>query len=246
MDAEPPQEKGLIDFSTGAVAPAQEEPAPPKTVQKLTLTGELVEVPEPPPPPPKTSETPSAPGPEHGGTPEEPGPDQGKPVFRMTYCRDCGVQNEEGATECRRCRRPLPVLTEPPPDLVPLRRSWGFDLLGLAWIGLGFAAVYCGRFLIKAHPERPGATLSDYLWTGAVVCAPGILIIMRHYFCRMLFWLMTVGSLMVWSVLGFLWLYVGLHVTDNGRVGLAWLAALSVLSVLSYITVRLNDEFDFG
>lgn len=232
----------LIDFSSSvshAVSPPA--PTPPPVVQRMTLTGEVVDVPDfsaapskpvAPPAPPAPAPTASA--------------DAGEPVFRMTYCRTCGIQNEEGAVECRKCKQPLPVLSGPPPDLVPLRRSWGFDLLGLAWIVLGFSAVYCGRFLIKADPQHLGITWSDYFWTGIVVCAPGVMVFLRHYFCRFLFWLMTFGSIMVWSVIGFLWLYVGLHITENGRVGLMWLAALSLLSVMSYLTVRLNDEFDFG
>lgn len=233
------EEHGLIDFSSGARHPDVAQ-SPPRTVLKTTLTGEVVEVPDfstPPVPAGGTTESVS---------PATATPESGKPVFRMTYCKTCGVQNDEGAEKCRKCGQILPLLSEPPPDLVPLRRSWGFDLLGVAWLVLGFSAVYCGRFLIKADPAHPGVTWSDYFWTGVVVCAPGVMIFLRHYFCRMLFWLMTFGSLMVWSVIGFIWLYVGLHVTENGRVGLLWLGALSGLSVLSYLVVRLNDEFDAG
>jgi len=218
--------------------PPREEP--PRTL-RATLTGEVAEVPD-------FSAAPSvaaAPVP-ITSEPAEASQDIAAPVFRLTYCKTCGIQNEEGAEKCRKCGQPLPILTGPPPELTPLRRCWGFVLLGVAWIALGFAAVYCGRFLIKADPEHPGVTWADYFWTGVVVCAPGVLVFVRHYFCRMLFWLMTFGSILVWSVIGFLWLYVGLRISDNGKVGLWWLAALSGLSLISYLTVRLNDEFDFG
>ncbi len=238
---EPTSDEQLIDFASTQPSPTTPIAPNPPTVLKTTLTGEVVEVPDFSAMPataqtPKPPEAPSALS--DASAPE--------PVFRMTYCRTCGIQNDEGAVECRKCHQPLPVLTGPPPDLTPLRRSWGFDVLGLAWIALGASAVYCGRFLIKADPAHPGVTWADYFWTGVVVCAPGVMIFLRHYFCKFLFWLLTFGSMMVWSVIGFLWLYVGLHVSDNGRVGLMWLAALSLLSGISFLTVRLNDEFDFG
>jgi hypothetical protein len=238
-----------------AEAPVIEEdftaPAPPATPQlasqptrlATTLTGEVVEIPDfsvmsqhilPDAP---SSKAPTA---------APPASEPDKPVMRITFCKTCGIQNEETATECRKCRQPLEIITEPLPDIKPIGRSWGFDLLGVAWIALGLAAAYCGRFIVKADPAHPGITWADYFWTGVVVCAPGVLIFMRHYFCRFMFWAMTFASMLIWAVIGFIWLYIGLHVTDNGRVGLLWFAALSGLSFISYLTVRLNDEFDVG
>ncbi|HET7854466.1 MAG TPA: hypothetical protein VFM04_08415, partial [Candidatus Methylomirabilis sp.] len=76
--------------------------------------------------------------------------------------------------------------------------------------------------------------------------APGILIFMRHVFCKVLFWVMTLGSILVWAVIGFIWYFVGIYISDNTQVGLIWLAVLSGLSFVSWLTVRLNDEFDFS
>lgn len=167
-------------------------------------------------------------------------------VMVLTFCKACGFQNAEGARECAKCGKPLEVVSaSAAPVMEALPRAWGFDLLGVAWIALGFAAVYCGQFLVKTDPNHPGVTWADYFWTGVVVCAPGILIFMRHVFCKVLFWAMTLGSIMVWSVIGFIWLFVGLRVSDNGQIGLVWLALLSGLSVVSYATVRMNDAFDF-
>lgn len=240
-----PEADALIDFAASP-SPTDQPPASPRTVIRTTLTGEQVEVPdlsEAPPPFTQDLAQPAATGPPDGTAPDAK---PAAPVFRLTYCKTCGIQNDEGATVCRKCREPLPVLTEPVPDIEPLRRTWGFDLLGLAWVALGVAAVYCGRFIVRTQPGHPGITWPDYFWTGIVVCAPGVLIFMRHYFCKFLFWVMAFSSILVWSVIGFIWLYVGLHVSENGSVGLAWLAALSLLSLISYATVRLNDEFDFG
>lgn len=235
----------LIDFSVHEPArpptpPATAEQPPQRTVLKTTLTGEVVEVPD--------LSVPVQPAQPDKGVPTAPpvpsSPEA--PVFRLTYCKTCGIQNDEGAEVCRKCREPLPVLTEPPPDIVPLKRSWGFDLLGVAWLCLGIAAVYAGRFIVKADPEHPGITWADYFWTGIVVCAPGVLVFVRHYLCKPLFWLLTFSSVLVWGVIGFIWLYIGLAIGENGRIGLSWLAALSLLAVISYVTVRLNDEFDIG
>ncbi len=209
----------------------------------VTLTGEVVELPD------FAAQSARA-AVEHAEKAAEPqtpqAPDAPAPVMRITFCKTCGIQNEESATVCRKCRQPLEVISEPLPDIQPLRRSWGFDVLGLAWIALGVAAAYCGQFIIRADPEDPGITWGDYLWTGVVVCVPGALIFVRHWFCRLMFWAMTFASAMIWAVIGFIWLYIGLHVTDNGMVGLMWFAALSGLSLISYVTVRLNDEFDAG
>ncbi len=236
-----------INFASSETLRKPSEPAPAKTVMRTTLTGEVVEVPDfsapvaPPEPMSDSTGVVAPPGPV-----PEPGSGDAAPVFRLTYCRTCGIQNDEGATVCRKCREALPVLSEPVPDIQPLRRSWGFDVLGLAWVALGASAVYCGRFIVKADPNNPGLTWADYFWTGIVVCAPGVMIFLRHYFCKIMFWTMTFASALIWAVIGFLWLYVGLHVSENGSVGLAWFAALSILSLLSFATVRLNDEFDFG
>lgn len=250
-----PATEQLRDFSAesapGEGAHGQANTAP-RTI--TTLTGEVVELPrtsddgqsEHEPVPDLsylTRPTLLAPPPEQ---PQEGGEPEAKQVLRITFCKTCGIQNEETAVACRKCRQPLEVIAEPLPDIKPLRRSWGFDLLGVAWLVLGVAAAYCGRFMIKADPAHPGITWGDYFWTGAVVCAPGVLIFIRHWFCRFMFWAMTFAAAMIWAVIGFIWLYVGLHVDDNGRVGLMWFAALSLLSLLSWATVRLNDEFDAG
>lgn len=168
-------------------------------------------------------------------------------LMRLTFCKGCGQQNDEEAVECRKCGAPLEVIeADRVPDIVPVPRTVAFDVLGGVWCALGLAAIYCGQFLVKADPQHPGTTWADYFWTGMVACAPGILIFMRHYFCKFLFWVMTLVSLLVWSVLGFFWLFIGLHISENGKVGLTWLALLSGLSVFSYYVVRQNDEFDFG
>ncbi|MBM3495079.1 MAG: hypothetical protein FJX72_12290 [Armatimonadetes bacterium] len=231
------------DFS----APAPSPVVPPATRVTsdeprvaTTLTGEVVEV--------QDFSTPREASPAHVDAVQAPPPasDPSAPIMRITYCKTCGIQNEETATACRKCRQPLEIITEPLPDIKPLRRSWGFDVLGVSWIALGLAAAYCGRFVVKADPSHPGMTWADYFWTGLVVCAPGVLIFMRHWFCKFTFWAMTFAATLIWAIIGFIWLYIGLHVSDNGRVGLMWFAALSVLSFISYVTVRLNDEFDVG
>ena len=75
--------------------------------------------------------------------------------------------------------------------------------------------------------------------------APGVLVIMRHHFCRMLFWVMTLGSILVWSVIFVVWITGHLHVSDKGQVGLSWLFAFSCLSAISFALVRTNDAFDY-
>ena len=227
-----------------APIPNAEDDIPMPTRLATSLTGEVVEIPDFSARSARPSAE-SAPEPARQTEPQKPD-EPAKPVMRITFCKTCGIQNEESATECRKCRQPLEVIAEPLPDITPLRRSWGFDVLGIAWIALGLAAAYCGQFIIKSDPEHPGITWGDYIWTGVVVCAPGVLIFMRHWFCRLMFWVMTFASAMIWAVIGFIWLYIGLPVTDNGRVGLMWFAALSGLSLISFLTVRFNDEFDAG
>ena len=54
---------------------------------------------------------------------------------------------------------------------------------------------------------------------------------------------MTFASILIWAIIGFIWMVLGeMHVTDNGQIGLIWLAVLSALSALSYLTVRTNDK----
>lgn len=219
--------------------PPAQAPSADRTRTATTLTGEVVDMPDF-----STPRDEPAPAPEPEPAPAS-GPGEGA-VMRITFCKTCGIQNDETATACRKCRQPLEIITEPLPDIKPLRRSLGFDLLGISWIALGVAAVYCGRFVAKADPNRVGMTWADYFWTGLVVCAPGVLVFMRHWFCKVMFWAMMFASGLIWAVIGFIWLYIGLSVSDNGRVGLMWFAALSVLSFISYVTVRLNDEFDIG
>ncbi len=172
--------------------------------------------------------------------------DASKQIFRLSYCKNCGLENEPGVVECRQCKQELEIVAAPPPPIEPLPRSWGFDLLGLLWIALGISAIVCGQFLVKADPQHPNTTVADYLWTGVVVCAPGVLVFLRHFFCKIMFWTMTLGSLLVWAVLGVVWITGHLRVSDNGQVGLTWLAVLSGLSVFSFFVVRVNDQFDFG
>ena len=115
-----------------------------------------------------------------------------------------------------------------------------------AMIILGVIAVYAGQFLIKADSNQKGIAIADYLWTGFVVCAPGILIFLRHFFCKLLFWVLTLGSALVWSVIGFIWIIGKLAVSDNNQVTLIWLSVLSGLSLVSWYVVRSNDTFDAG
>ncbi len=233
----PNQFDELINFSD--LAPAPPAPVVESRTKRLmrTLTGETIEI----------------------EAPEEQGQiiaaEIGKstlsttltgPVMRLTFCKSCGQQNDENAVDCRKCKTTLEVVeADSVPEIQKLPRYWPFDLLGSVWILLGFAAIYCGRFLVKATDEAD-TTLSDYFWTGVVACAPGIFIVLRHYFCKPLFWTMTLGSALVWSVIIFIWAIGHLHVSDNGQVGLMWLASLSVLSLVSYFTVRQNDAFDAG
>jgi hypothetical protein len=61
----------------------------------------------------------------------------------------------------------------------------------------------------------------------------------------MLFWVMTLGSIMVWSVIFVVWMTGHLQVSDKGEVGLTWTFALSCLSAISFFLVRTNDAFDY-
>jgi ribosomal protein L40E len=247
---------GLIRFDEERPEPS-EETAPSGSRMAMTLTGEMAEVggARSECPTPAESVRQVSPASDRADKPKlaatvgdtqivaEPM----QAVMRLTFCKACGQQNDEGAVECRKCRTPLEVVAAGSvKEIEPLPRAWGFDLLAAAWIILGFAAVYSGWFLVKTDPKHPGTTWADYFWTGIVVCAPGVLIIIRHYFCKLLFWVMTLASALVWAVIGFIWYFVGLHVSENGQIGLDWLALLSVLSAVSYYTVRQNDAFDFG
>lgn len=230
----------LRDFTAEIVLPRPPEPRRGFKRLLVTLTGEQVEAPEPA----EASEQPAAQLPLTLG---DAAPPEAVPpgMMRLLYCKHCGLQNDEAAVECRRCRRPLEVVEAGSVgDITPLRRAWGFDLLGLAWVVLGVSAIVAGRFLIKASPAHAGVTWSDYFWTGVVACAPGVLIFMRHFFCRVLFWVMTLASALIWSLLGAMWILGYLHVTDNGQIGLIWLGALSGLGAISWFVVRVNDAFD--
>lgn len=171
----------------------------------------------------------------------------GEEVMILSYCKHCGHQNPEGLKECEKCANTLDVVAiNSVKEMEQLPRAWGFDVLGLVWIILGFAAVYAGQFLVKYDKDHPGTTVADYLWTGFVVCAPGIFIFMRHYFCKLLFWVLTLASGLVWCVIGFIWIIGKLQVSDNMQVTLIWLAVFSFLSLISWYTVRSNDAFDAG
>ncbi len=222
--------------------PQTQTRAEPKTRIVTTLTGEEVEVPDDSPVSVLSGETTSAAATigqsEVAAEPETP-------VFVLTFCKVCGYQNPEGVKECVKCKSMLEVVHEPLGDVAPLPRAWGFDALGVLWIVLGIGAIFSGWFLLKADPSHPGQSWADYFWTGVVACAPGILIFMRHVFCKVLFWVMTLGSILVWAVIGTVWILGRLYVSDNGQVGLTWLFILSLLSAISYYTVRVNDAFDF-
>lgn len=221
-DSAPIKFDGLIQLADSA----------PQTM--TTLTGETVEVDSP---------STSQPAATIGDTrliaqPEEP-------VMVLSFCRACGFQNEEGVRECVKCKNLLEVIKSSEwKEMEALPRAWGFDVLGLAWIVLGVAAIFAGQFLLQATPGK--TTWADYFWTGIVVCAPGIMIFMRHVACKIIFWAMTFASILVWLVIGFIWQFVGLQLTPNSEVGLSWLALLSALSAISYFTVRTNDAFDWS
>jgi hypothetical protein len=242
----PPAEpqKPLINFEPGATAA---EIAPRRTV--VTLTGEIVEVEEPEPPTliqnAQAAPDPSAPAAIIGGESVEAGPTQH--LIRLTWCKNCGFDNPEGVVECVKCKNMLEVVDakDAPGEIEPLPRAWGFDVLGGIWCVLGLAAIYCGQFLVKTDASRKATTWSDYFWTGVVACAPGVFIFLRHHFCKLLFWVMSLASALVWSVIGVVWITGHLYVSDNGQIGLEWLFALTILSVVSYYTVRQNDAFDF-
>lgn len=222
----------LVLESAPAVPPSAPQPARTMT----TLTGEVVEVQDADLAPSASSTAAMI------GTAEIKA-ETSKPIFVLSFCRACGYQNPEGVVECIKCKTMLETVEEPPGDIEPLPRAWGFDVLGAAWIILGFGAIFSGMFLLKASDS--GKTWADYFWTGIVACAPGFLIFGRFVFCKILFWVMTLASIGVWAVIGFIWYYVGLRISPNGEVGLIWLAMLSALSIVSYATVRLNDAFDF-
>lgn len=244
----PASDKPLIQFEPGASSEDQ-----PARRMAMTMTGEMVEVEEEPAAPsvlPSQSHLPVQPA------PVEPAAAQigesriegaAEDLITLTFCKNCGYDNPEGVMECVRCKAMLErVPFGSVKEIEPLPRAWGFDALGLVWMALGFAAVFCGQFLVKADTSTRHATWADYFWTGIVVCAPGIFIFMRHHFCKLLFWVMTLGSALVWAVIGFIWLFVGLRISDEGTIALEWLAALSFLSLVSYITVRQNDAFDYA
>lgn len=173
--------------------------------------------------------------------------DTSQQVMYLTYCKKCATQNEEGVTECKRCGAELEVVAvDSVKEIVMPPRAWGFDVLGVGWIALGIAAIVCGQFLVKADPKHPGVTWTDYLWTGAVVCIPGVLIFMRHYFCKLMFWVMTLLSLLTWPLVGLIWYTGHLRISENTALGLYWLGGLSGLSLFSYFVVRTNDAFDMG
>ena len=173
--------------------------------------------------------------------------DPGEEVMILSFCKHCGHQNPEGLKECEKCKTTLDIVAvHSYKEMEALPRSWGFDILGVIWIILGGYAVYAGQFLIKADANVKGIAIADYLWTGFVVCAPGILIFLRHYFCKLLFWILTLGSALVWSVIGFIWILGKLAVSDNNQVTLIWLAVFSGLCLASWYTVRSNDAFDAG
>jgi hypothetical protein len=241
--AEPP-----ITF-TGMFAETEPDPAPvpepekPRTKTLTTLTGEVVDVPDDAPSDAEqTTEMPAAAA-TIGSAQVAAEPES--PVFVLTFCKVCGYQNPEGINECVKCKSMLEVVHEPLRDVEPLPRAWIFDALGVFWIVLGFAAIFSGWFLLKADSSQHGQSWADYFWTGVVACAPGILIFMRHVFCKILFWVMTLASILVWAVIGTVWILGHLWISDNGQVGLTWLFVLSLLSAISYYTVRVNDAFDY-
>ncbi len=242
----------LIKFDglTSADLPPQPEiepePAPeikplPETRTATTLTGEVVELPVE-----RTAQAGNGSGTAAAIGSAQIAANPQKPLFIQSFCNNCGYQNEEDVRECAKCKSMLLVLEEPLADIEPLPRAWGFDVLGAAWIVLGIAAIFCGRFLLRANPEQHGASIADYFWTGVVACAPGMMIFIRHMFCKLMFWVMTLASIMVWAVIGTVWILGYLQVSDNAEVGLVWLAVLSSLSFISFVTVRLNDAFDYS
>jgi hypothetical protein len=219
------------------VSEAQLEPA---VKQRVTLTGEVIEelISSAPA---ETASTPAA----SIGNEQITAPITDE-VMTLTFCKQCGYQNPEGVKECGQCGKQLEVIAVNDfKEIESLPRAYSFDVLGAIWIILGLAAILAGQFLVKTDASRPQASMADYLWTGVVAIAPGVLVIMRHHFCRLLFWVMTLGSIMVWSVIAVVWITGHLHVSDNGQVGLTWLFALSILSAISFFLVRTNDAFDY-
>jgi hypothetical protein len=167
-------------------------------------------------------------------------------VMVLTFCKQCGYQNVEGVKECAQCGKQLDIIAVSEfREIEALPRAWGFDVLGAVWVILGVAAIFAGQFLVKTDASRAHASIADYLWTGVVAIAPGVLVFMRHHFCRALFWVMTLASFMIWSVIFIVWITGHLHVSDKGQVGLSWIFALSMLSGISFFLVRTNDAFDY-
>ncbi len=241
---------GLIRFGDDPepeVAPVYEPPEPtpaPGKRIRVTMSGETIEEDIP------DSELTSSAGVETivagkiGNT--EIHAELGAEIMVLSFCKHCGHSNPEGLKECEKCGRKLDIVAAGSVgEIEPLPRAWSYDVLGLCWIVLGFSAVYAGQFLLKPNTANK-VSISDYLWTGFVVLAPGVLIFMRHYFVKVLFWVMTLGSALVWGVIGFLWWLGKLYVSDNMQVTLIWLAVLSGLSLVSWIIVRVNDAFDMS
>jgi hypothetical protein len=226
--------------------PAEVETAAPVKQVRVTLTGEVVEE-EVQPPVARVLQSADA---SQNAAAAVIGTDhieEGErvEVMVLTFCKHCGHQNDEGVKECARCGKELDVIARSEyREMEAAPRAWGFDVLGAIWVVLGLAAIYAGQFLVQTNAARP-PSIADYLWTGVVAVAPGVLVIVRHHFCRMLFWVMTLGSIMVWTVLFVVWFTGHLHVSDKGQVGLTWILALSLLSAISFFLVRTNDAFDY-
>src|SRR5205823_9362826 len=129
------------DFQTQP--PTVEEPRTPEASpetsepQFLTLmTGEVVEAPDSPIPAKDNVAAAAKIG--NAEIAAEPS----APIFVLSFCKACGFQNPEGVMECIKCKSMLEVVAEPPGDVEALPRAWGFDVLGLAWIILGFGAIF--------------------------------------------------------------------------------------------------------
>jgi ribosomal protein L40E len=168
-----------------------------------------------------------------------------QPLMRLTFCKHCGFQNEEGDAECRKCSKPLEIVPIGSiEEKIKPSRNWFIDLLAAIWIIVGVSAVLSRIFLIKTNTGNASITLSDFMWTGIVASIPGILVFLRHFFCRLLFWTMSIVALLVWSVVFILWFTGHLLLSDNGRIGLGWIAVTTALTLISYFVVRQNDAFD--
>lgn len=249
-EAPPQPEKPLIDFEPGAGSSDQ-----PTRQMRMTLDGEMVEVEDTPLSTATLNaaglDTPTANAGSDGPIAATIGDTtiegEATPIMYMTYCKICGHENVEGAKECFKCKSPLELVPLGGiPDIEPLPRAWGFDVLGVVWVVLGLAAIFCNQFLLRTNASAQHAGWADYFWTGVVACAPGFFIFSRFHFCKLLFWVLTLGSALVWSVIGVVWILGHLFVSDSMQVGLIWLSLFSGLSVISYLTVRLNDAFDYA